>query len=244
MTAEELAAAARSGDAQAMAELWKRMERLSRASARRYVVFAHMDGAVDEEDVCQVGALAFLEFVQRYDPAMGCGFAAGLYRFTGWRIMRAFDPRRDHSEALPRFVSLDEPLPCPDGGEELTLADVLEDEAAREPFERLEPMTDLARAVEALPEDQRRVIRLRYREERSWRKVGEALGLDADAVRNLGARATAALRRDRSLRDYRPGTAADWRHVTLAEYRLTGVSAVEKAVERMPAGFDAAADPW
>src|SRR5262249_24779574 len=47
----------------------------------------------------------------------------------------------------------------------------------------------LARALERLPEDYRRVIRLRYEEERSFGEIAGLMGRSENAVRKLWARA-------------------------------------------------------
>ena len=228
MTEEKLVFDAQSGDAKALAELWKSVRLLSKQAAGRFSVFANTDGAVDLEDLYQAAALAFLEFVKRYRSDMGCTFTGGLYNYIGWRIISMFDPRKGKKGDKPSFVSLDAPLPGEDG-EDLTLADTIEDEAAKIPFEELAPRTDLGRAVEDLPDELQRVIRLRYFEDRPWKTVAEKMGCTVDNARNLGGKATAVLRRDRRLNGYRSDP-VDWRHVTLAEYKLTGISTVEKAV--------------
>jgi RNA polymerase sigma-70 factor (ECF subfamily) len=51
----------------------------------------------------------------------------------------------------------------------------------------------LERALERLPEDYRRVITLRYREERSFEEIGRLLQRSADAARKLWARAVELL---------------------------------------------------
>jgi RNA polymerase sigma-70 factor (ECF subfamily) len=51
----------------------------------------------------------------------------------------------------------------------------------------------LARALERLPEDYRRVIALRYQEERSFEEIGRLLQRSADAARKLWARAVERL---------------------------------------------------
>ena len=54
----------------------------------------------------------------------------------------------------------------------------------------------IRRAVERLPDDYRRVIVLRYQEERGFEDIGELLGLTANAARKLLLRAVERVQRD------------------------------------------------
>src|SRR5262249_56518354 len=54
----------------------------------------------------------------------------------------------------------------------------------------------LRRALDRLPEDHRRVITLRHREQRSFEEIGPLLGRSADAARKLWARAVERLRQE------------------------------------------------
>ena len=54
----------------------------------------------------------------------------------------------------------------------------------------------LQRALARLPEDYRRVVVLRYREERSFAEIGMLMDRSADAARKLWARAMERLREE------------------------------------------------
>jgi RNA polymerase sigma-70 factor (ECF subfamily) len=54
----------------------------------------------------------------------------------------------------------------------------------------------IQQALERLPEDYRRVIDLRYREERSFEEIGQLLGLTANASRKLWLRAVKRLQQE------------------------------------------------
>jgi len=62
------------------------------------------------------------------------------------------------------------------------------------PFERLEAQARLYQLVRELPEDQRRVIELRFTEEKSIREVAAELGRSEGAVKQLQLRAIRGLR--------------------------------------------------
>jgi RNA polymerase sigma-70 factor (ECF subfamily) len=54
----------------------------------------------------------------------------------------------------------------------------------------------IRRAIERLPDDYRRVIVLRYQEERSFEEIGDLLGLTANAARKLLLRAVERVQRE------------------------------------------------
>jgi RNA polymerase sigma-70 factor (ECF subfamily) len=70
------------------------------------------------------------------------------------------------------------------------------DEAAmaKEPSHDTESRALLFRTVRALPEDQRRVIQMRFAEEKSVREIARALGRSEGAIRQLQFRALSKLR--------------------------------------------------
>jgi RNA polymerase sigma-70 factor (ECF subfamily) len=55
---------------------------------------------------------------------------------------------------------------------------------------------DIKKALEKLPEDYRRIIALRYQEERSFEDIGQLMNLSANAARKLWARAIKRLRQE------------------------------------------------
>lgn len=67
---------------------------------------------------------------------------------------------------------------------------------AKEPSNDTENRALLFRQVRSLPEDQRRVIQMRFAEEKSMREIARALGRSEGAVRQLQFRALAKLREE------------------------------------------------
>jgi RNA polymerase sigma-70 factor (ECF subfamily) len=67
-------------------------------------------------------------------------------------------------------------------------------EPSRDETELIEHRATLYRCVEALPADQRRVIVMRFAEERSTREIAAALGRSEGAVKQLQWRALQTLR--------------------------------------------------
>lgn len=68
------------------------------------------------------------------------------------------------------------------------------EEPSRDESERIEHRATLFRLVDELPADQRRVVVMRFAEERSIREVAEALGRSEGAVKQLQWRALETLR--------------------------------------------------
>jgi RNA polymerase sigma-70 factor, ECF subfamily len=71
---------------------------------------------------------------------------------------------------------------------------VAADEPSRDETERIEHRASLFRLVDELPADQRRVVVMRFAEERSIREVAETLGRSEGAVKQLQWRALETLR--------------------------------------------------
>lgn len=85
------------------------------------------------------------------------------------------------------------------GGKELAVDDppeIAEDARVLADLEEVHRRTQLFRLVEQLPEDQRRVIAMRFAEEKSIREIAEALGRTEGAVKQLQFRALQSLREE------------------------------------------------
>jgi RNA polymerase sigma-70 factor, ECF subfamily len=83
------------------------------------------------------------------------------------------------------------------GGKELAVADppeIAEDASALADLEEVQRRAQLFRLVEQLPEDQRRVIAMRFAEEISIREIAEVLGRTEGAVKQLQFRGLQTLR--------------------------------------------------
>jgi RNA polymerase sigma-70 factor (ECF subfamily) len=102
--------------------------------------------------------------------------------FAGWLLRIAANMIVDRSKRSGREVSGQEDLPdLPDLGAQPSLEDI--DQTGR-----------LFRLVEELPADQRRVIGMRFAEEKSIREIATALGRSEGAVKQLQFRALQNLR--------------------------------------------------
>ncbi|MGH3054653.1 MAG: RNA polymerase sigma factor [Gaiellaceae bacterium] len=88
--------------------------------------------------------------------------------FVAWLLRIASNAIVDHAQRAAR----ERALPVPDGPEEISL-------------EEVQHRARLFQLVNDLPEDQRRVIRMRFAEQKSLREVAENLGRTEGAVKQL-----------------------------------------------------------
>jgi RNA polymerase sigma-70 factor (ECF subfamily) len=102
--------------------------------------------------------------------------------FAAWLLRIAANAITDRAQRAGRELAVDDP---PELSAE---ANVLTD------LEEGEHRAQLFRLVEQLPEDQRRVIAMRFAEEKSIREIAEALGRSEGAVKQLQFRGLQSLR--------------------------------------------------
>jgi RNA polymerase sigma-70 factor, ECF subfamily len=102
--------------------------------------------------------------------------------FAGWLLRIAANAITDRAQRTGRELAVDDP-PEP-GTDASTLVDL----------EEVEQRARLFRLVDQLPEDQRRVIAMRFAEEKGIREIAEALGRTEGAVKQLQFRGLQNLR--------------------------------------------------
>jgi RNA polymerase sigma-70 factor, ECF subfamily len=102
--------------------------------------------------------------------------------FAGWLLRIAANAIADWAQRVGRELAVDDP---PELGADAT-ADV--------DLEEVEHQARLFRLVERLPADQRRVIAMRFAEDKSIREIAEALGRTEGAVKQLQFRGLQSLR--------------------------------------------------
>jgi len=102
--------------------------------------------------------------------------------FAAWLLRIAANAIADRSQRAGRELAVDDPAEV--GAEASALVDL----------EEVEHRARLFRLVGQLPEDQRRVIAMRFAEEKSIREIAEELGRTAGAVKQLQFRGLQNLR--------------------------------------------------
>jgi RNA polymerase sigma-70 factor (ECF subfamily) len=102
--------------------------------------------------------------------------------FAAWLLRIAANAITDRAQRTGRELAVDDPPEI--STEASTLVDM----------EEVERRARLFRLVDELPEDQRRVIAMRFAEEKSIREIAEALGRTEGAVKQLQFRGLQTLR--------------------------------------------------
>ena len=198
MEASKIAAAVQAGQADRL-ELWEAVRRFAYDRAYRWCRAMEGRGGMVLEDYIQVAFLALLEALESWDPAAGA-----LLTWYGLKLKGAFTEavgmrtQRDKRDPIHHALSLDAPLTDSESGEDLTLADVIEDPYAAAEVEAVAELDyqqrrkqALAKALDGLTEDQRRTVVLRH---------CHGLTLDQTAARMGTTRATARAAEQKGLR--------------------------------------------
>jgi RNA polymerase sigma-70 factor (ECF subfamily) len=141
-------------------------------------VYAYIAGRVGDRDVAQ-------DLTSDVFHKALAGIQSFEWRgvpFAGWLLRIAANMIVDRSKRSGREVSGQDDLPH------------LPDLKAQPKLEEADRCVQLFRMVEQLPEDQRRVIGLRFAEEKSIREIATELGRSEGAVKQLQFRALQNLR--------------------------------------------------
>lgn len=199
MEASKIAAAVQAGQADRL-ELWEAVRRFAYDRAHRWCRAMEGRGGMVLEDYIQVAFLALLEALESWDPAAGASFL----NWYDLKLKGAFTEavgmrtQRDKRDPIHHALSLDAPLTDSESGEDLTLADVIEDPYAAAEVEAVAELDyqrrrtqALATALDGLTEDQRRAVVLRH---------CHGLTLDQTAARMGTTRATARAAEQKGLR--------------------------------------------
>lgn len=233
MTNEELAAQAKAGDKDALAQLWEQNRGLL---AKLFGELAGKAGArmtamgVTAEDIEQTFFLAVALAVRLYEPERGVLFASFLkypvktvfFDLVGWRTAsQKCDP-------LGRYVSLDEAV-CGEDGSETARGELVPDPAAAQMFEDADDQlyTEQLHAVledciSALDDRRAAVIRARYFEDMKLSDIGERFGIATSRVGELERDAMRKMRSGRNIQRLR-----QYRDLIISKhsYHGTGLSA-------------------
>ena len=166
MTTDQIAQVVQAGQADVMT-LWAAVRRFAYRQGNRWYLALGNRAGMELEDFEQVAFLALLDALKTWEPEAGT-----FLTWFGLRLKSAFSEatgqrtQRDKRDPLQTCVSLDTPI---EEGDALTLADVLPDQTAEAAFEDVDERDRrqrlyhaLHRAVQALPETQRRAVVLRY----------------------------------------------------------------------------------
>ena len=198
--------------------------------ANRYIPALNQTGAVDMDDLLQVGRIAAVQAQKEYDPDRGA-FLNCLFYHVRSAMRGALGFNRQTGAPAPALVYLDEPA-SDDGS--ISLGDTIQDpeavpidetfienETKRETVEQVRAAVDRIKS-----EKQREVIRRVYLLEQSRQAAADDMGMNIKALYALDEAGRKTLHRDSALKLY----AMPFYHVSVGRYNSTWTSAVEMAV--------------
>ncbi len=171
----KLVAAAQGGDRQAFGQL------VHRFKGRVYAMSLAIAGDPDEaHELAQETFVRALQSLPRLeDPAKFAGWLRGITSTLGKDVRRRAARERRHLQAAARQR---------EGASEAADAQLARREALGH------EQAALAELVDALPENTRLALDLRFREGLGYAQIGELMGVPASTVRGLLYRGTKALR--------------------------------------------------
>lgn len=207
MTRQEFTAAAeavQAGEPGATLKLWEKVRRFVAKSAYRWA--SNSNGRTPHEDLMQVGFLAMLDAVEKFDPEReGGGFLAVLRLTLKTRFAEESGIRTTRRDA-PHYAESTDAFAYEDGP---TVADTVPDESAALAFMSVEygDFLDYCRriigaALDGLPQAQAAVVRLRYLDGLTLDEVA-ARRTSKQAVKEVEERALDRLARGKYRRELR-----------------------------------------
>ncbi len=196
----ELALAAQGGDSSTVAALWESVEGFIRWQARRRFHTVGNVGGAEVDDLVQQGFFGLVEAINDFNPERG-NFLA-LLSFHLLKVFAEAEGFRGGKDPLNGAASLDEPLGEIYGDDsEQTRADLIPDQRAEAAFTGAEQKLfiqdlhrTLTKALDALSPAQREIIKARYFEGRTLKRVGEERGITASRARQIEGDALRKLR--------------------------------------------------
>lgn len=206
MSNEALAIRAKAGDSDALLALWEQVRRLVYRKALRVRLALGDDRLADLDDLMQAAFLGLLAAVERFDPDAGYSFTTilGNTLKTAFAEATGYRSGRQQRDPMRGAVSLDEPLEGDDPAGD-TRGDLVADprDQMEEVAERL--FRDWRRetvqaAVNRLPPEEGRAVRLRYFARLTLAETARREGVAPREIRQRQERAFRALRH--SLRRY------------------------------------------
>lgn len=201
MDTNQIAAAVQDGQANVL-ELWAAVRRFAQRSGLCW--YRAMDGRAGMvlEDYMQVAFLALLDALEGWNPEAGV-----FLTWYGLRLKAAFSEatgqrtQRERRDPLQGYVSLDMPI-AESEDDALTLGDVLPDPAAEMDFAYIEERDFFRRrkevlnsVLENLPQEQSRVLKIRYYANLSVSQAAKQLNMDSAEVRRTEHKGLLQLRK-------------------------------------------------
>ena len=198
--------------------------------AQRYTGYIEQTGAIDMDDLVQVGRIAILDAQKTFDPDAGCSF-------MGWSlnpIRNAMRKLMGYGNQKPQIVSLDEPLY---DDSDQTLKDVIPDQDADDVDTTLiktETRSEVSKQVRAAlkrmkSEKQRTAVTLVWIDGKTRQAAADEMEMQNQSFCALENYGRCSLRKDEQLKRY-VVSEFPFYLVGARRFSSTWTSAVEKAV--------------
>lgn len=198
--------------------------------AQKYTDLLSRTGAIDEDDLHQVGFMAILDAQKRYNPARGISFLTFLYNPIRRAMRDAIGFNNNTGKPPEELIYLDASIQDADG---ITLSDTIPDD---HPTREDELVEQAARdeVSEAVRDAVARMKNQRFREviTRIWfdgqdkQTAADEMGIAVSALRNYDLKGRYKLRRDKQLKSL----VFPLFYVGVNTFNTTMTSAVEKAI--------------
>lgn len=232
MNVNQIIAAAKAGDVNAIAELYQQNRGLMYRYVHRYNDQYPMD------DLMQEAYFAMIKAVEAYDYDRGYTFTTYLINALRWYFTRYI--KRDKNGL--DYCILDAPISAQEA-DGATRAEMIEDESAAfedDTLHRAAMANVLSLIKDALNTEKNQhyydVLYWHYVEKISLVQIAEMLGCSFQNVQQMKDNAMRILRhpRHKALHSYRDDViGASYHHNTLTEFRYTHTSSVEWAAEKL-----------
>lgn len=200
MTNEEVAKKIKLGESEKIIQLWGMIRRFAVQQARRWVYLGR--GGVTLEDLEQIAFLAMLDALKSWKAEAGA-----FLTWYGFKLKTAFTEatrgrtRRDNLDPLDTAISIDT-LIDNGNGDLVNLADMIPDAAAEMDFAYIEERDFFRRRREALnsvlenlPQEQSRILKIRYYANLSVSQAAKQLNMDSAEVRRTEHKGLLQLRK-------------------------------------------------
>lgn len=237
MSNEEMVAAIQEGNTALLESLWNQMQRMVYTFAYRHYTATQGRGGVTVEDLVQVGYLAMMDAIGRYDPAEAA-FSTFLVQYLRKHFQEAsgrlYQDKRGvlmPKDTLNVSLSLNITV---DDDEETELMEITADptaglESAEEAIWREQLRGAVAEVLQELPEEQSAVLRHRFWDQQTYEQIAGNMGSNTSAVIRTEHKALRVLRQPRHRKRLMPFYDFNYHSGTgLGVFRATGMSVQER----------------
>lgn len=237
MSNEEMVAAIQEGNTALLESLWNQMQRMVYTFAYRHYTATQGRGGVTVEDLVQIGYLAMMDAIGRYDPAEAA-FSTFLVQYLRKYFQEAsgrlYQDKRGvlmPKDTLNVSLSLNITV---DDDEETELMEITADptaglESAEEAIWREQLRGAVAEVLQELPEEQSAVLRHRFWDQQTYEQIAGNMGSNTSAVIRTEHKALRVLRQPRHRKRLMPFYDFNYHSGTgLGVFRATGMSVQER----------------